>query len=75
MKGKVQPDIFTEDLQAGDCLLLCTDGLWEMVRSDVDIVRKLEDPGPPEQACLSLIEAANQAGGEDNIGVVVVQVS
>lgn len=75
MKGKVQPDIFTEDLQAGDRLLLCTDGLWEMVRSDAEIVRSLEASGPPEQACLSLIAAANQAGGEDNIGVVVVQVS
>lgn len=75
MKGKIQPDLFSEQLEPGDRLLLCTDGLWEMVRSDSEIVRCLEESRNPEQACLMLIEAANRAGGEDNIGVVVVEVS
>lgn len=75
MKGKVQPDLFTEELQPGDRLLLCSDGLWEMVRSDAEIVRRIEDSSDPQQACLALIEAANQAGGEDNISAVVVEVS
>lgn len=75
MKGQVQPDLFSEELSPGDRLLLCTDGLWEMVRSDVEIARCIEASENPEQACRALIEAANRAGGEDNIGVVVVEVS
>ena len=75
MKGSAQPDIFYEDLKPGDHLLLCTDGLWEMVRQDEEIVKRIEATAHPEQACQSLIEAANQAGGEDNIGVVVVKVT
>lgn len=75
MKGKIQPDLFNEELQPGDRLLLCSDGLWEMVRSDAEIIRCIEDSAHPEQACLALIEAANRAGGEDNIGVVVVEFS
>jgi PPM family protein phosphatase len=74
MKGHAQPDVFIEELKPGDYLLLCTDGLWEMVRQDKEIVSRIEAANDPEQACISLIEAANQAGGEDNIGVVVVKI-
>ena len=38
-KGQAQPDIFQHWLQPGDQLLLCSDGLWEMIRSEPEIVR------------------------------------
>ncbi|GBE22013.1 MAG TPA: serine/threonine-protein phosphatase [Actinobacteria bacterium] len=66
----VEVDVLTEDLQPGDRLLLCTDGLSSMITDD-DIAARLAD-GTPDQAVWSLIEAANAAGGYDNVTVVVV---
>jgi protein phosphatase len=68
-------DVFTLDLRKGDCLLLCSDGLWEMVHSDDKIVEIIEKARTPKKACKRLISAANDGGGEDNIGVVVVKIS
>jgi serine/threonine protein phosphatase PrpC len=74
-KGIVQPDIYYETLQPDDFLLLCSDGLWEMVRSDHRTVDLIEPYNEPIEACRALIQAANDGGGEDNIGVVIVRVS
>ena len=68
----VQVDIFTRQLRDGDVLVLCSDGLWEMVLDD-EIQRIVETARSPQKACDALIDAANRAGGEDNIGVVVVE--
>jgi protein phosphatase len=59
-------------LRAGDRLLLCSDGLTSML-ADQWISRNLGH-GTPEEAVWTLIEAANQAGGHDNISLVVVDV-
>ena len=74
-KGLVQPDIFYETLQPGDYLMLCSDGLWEMVRSERRAVDLIEPYNEPAEACRALISAANDGGGEDNIGVVVVRIT
>jgi serine/threonine protein phosphatase PrpC len=74
-KGLVKPDIYHETLLPGDHLLLCSDGLWEMVHSDPFIVQIIEVMNSPMHACRALVEAANEAGGEDNIAVIVVQVT
>ncbi len=74
-KEEVPVDIFVETLQAGDALLLCSDGLWEMVREGRILARLIEKAEEPHQACEALVQAAKLAGGEDNIGVVVVKVS
>jgi serine/threonine protein phosphatase PrpC len=71
-KADVDVDTFTVQLQAGDRLILCSDGLWEMVLDD-DIQRIVEEARTPQQACDELIKAANRAGGEDNIAVIVVE--
>ena len=74
-KGPAHIDIFRETLQPGDSILLCSDGLWEMVRSKRRMAAIIEKATDPQTACQKLIEAANEAGGEDNISVVVVRVS
>jgi len=60
------------ELRRGDVLLLCSDGLSGMVRFD-DIREVLRTTPEPIEACKSLTERANQAGGHDNITVIVVQ--
>lgn len=61
-------------LQDGDRLLLCSDGLSGMI-PDTAIARVLGSADDPADAAWSLIEAANAAGGIDNTSVVVVDVS
>ena len=69
---EVVVDTFTEHLEPGDRLLLCSDGLNGMVADD-DIAAILGE-GDPEQAVWGLIEAANSAGGHDNVTTLVVDV-
>jgi len=68
----VQVDLTYCDLRRGDTLLLCSDGLSGMVRFD-DIREVLRTTSEPIDACKQLTERANQAGGHDNITVIVVQ--
>jgi PPM family protein phosphatase len=70
----VEVDVFQETLQPDDTLLLCSDGLWEMVRQE-ELRRELSAKSSPQKICDALIELANANGGEDNISAVVVQVS
>lgn len=67
----VNIDEFKFDVVAKDRILLCSDGLTEMV-SDEDIGSTLRQ-GTPEEVVWKLVEMANDAGGVDNISVVVVE--
>ncbi len=69
----VDPDVFNISLQPGDSLLLCSDGLWEMVRNN-DLLKVLEENTDPQKICDTLIDMANTNGGEDNITAVLVQI-
>jgi len=73
-KLSLDVDLFDRRLAAGEALLLCSDGLSGMV-SDRDIWTIWQDAASPQEACDRLIEAANQAGGSDNITAVIVQVA
>ncbi len=72
-KASVDADAFSVTLQPGDKLLLCSDGLWEMVR-DPQIERVLGLAADPAQNSQHLIQAALDGGGDDNVTVVVAQV-
>ncbi|MCR4892496.1 MAG: Stp1/IreP family PP2C-type Ser/Thr phosphatase [Lachnospiraceae bacterium] len=69
--SSIKVDVFDLSLQDGDKILMCTDGLSNMV-ADKDI-RDIVDQGKDvEQITADLIQTANENGGRDNIGVVVV---
>lgn len=72
---EVEVDIFKKDLQKNDLLLLCTDGLTNMI-SDSKILEILKDIGKTQEEldlkANRLIKAANQAGGIDNITVCLI---
>ncbi len=71
MEGEVYPDVQTVRLQEGDRLLLCTDGLTGPV-PDEQIAALLRANPDPEAACRTLVDAANDARGSDNITALVV---
>jgi PPM family protein phosphatase len=68
----VQVDLTYAELRRGDILLLCSDGLSGMVRFE-DIRDTLRTGAEPLDICKALTEKANQAGGHDNITVIIVQ--
>ena len=71
MPGVALPDTQIMDMVSGDKLLLCCDGLTDML-TDQKITRILSNSDTPEAACRYLVDAANQAGGRDNITTVVL---
>jgi serine/threonine protein phosphatase PrpC len=73
MKDTVQVDIITEHPQVGDCYLLCSDGLSGMV-TDQQLLELLTREHDLDRAADRLIEAANVAGGVDNITVVLARI-
>jgi len=60
------------DLKDGDVLILCTDGLWEMMHEDV-MYAIVNTSSSMEDACKRLVDTANNAGGSDNITVITAQ--
>lgn len=71
-KNTVEIDIHIQPLQPGDRLLLCCDGLWDML-PDQNILRIVARAPSLQSACDDLVRAANDAGGEDNISVILVR--
>ena len=67
---EVDVDSFTADAEAGDVFLLCSDGLTTMVDED-QIAETIARSSSLEQATKALVKAANRAGGEDNVTVVL----
>lgn len=72
--GEVQVDQASIEPRPGDRLLLCSDGLTGMVE-EAAIQRILEEHTDPQAAANALVDAANEAGGQDNITAVVIDVA
>ena len=70
----VQPEVHKQQLQPGDCLLLCSDGMSDMV-PDEEITAILQAEPEPRAACARLIEEANAHGGRDNVTAIVARYS
>ncbi|HEX2515202.1 MAG TPA: protein phosphatase 2C domain-containing protein [Chloroflexota bacterium] len=70
MEGDATPDVRTVELQAGDRLLLCTDGVTGAL-PDRLIAHLLRHQGSPDEACRVLTGAAGRAGGQDDATAVV----
>jgi protein phosphatase len=74
--GGPEPGVKVEaralDIHAGDQMLLCSDGLTEMLTNE-EIAATLAAEPSPEAAAKRLVAQANEAGGVDNITVVIVQ--
>lgn len=71
--GNIQSEVHWLPLVTADRILLCSDGLNGMV-ADEEIALHLAEHRDPNAACESLIGAALQAGGRDNITVIVADV-
>jgi serine/threonine protein phosphatase PrpC len=71
MPSPACPDCFIETVSPGDSILLCSDGLYGMVEDSVltELMR-----GPPDRLCQNMVDAANEAGGRDNISVVYIKI-
>ena len=69
--SEVEVDLLSVEVAGGDRLLICSDGLSSMIDSDA-ITKALTEESKPQSAAERLIEFANEAGGEDNITVVVL---
>ena len=71
MEEEGKPYVRSFAIKTQDRLLLCTDGLTDML-ADEDITAILRNELEPQAGCNALVKAANAAGGHDNITVVIV---
>ncbi|WP_376797032.1 Stp1/IreP family PP2C-type Ser/Thr phosphatase [Thermogemmatispora sp.] len=69
----VEIDIFTEPLQEGDSLVLCTDGLSGLITEDE--LQEIVNRFVPQESVYHLVERANENGGPDNITAIVIRVN
>ena len=75
LKDEMEPDIGTGlRLKKGDRLLLCCDGLWEVV-SDADMLKIAQTISDPTRLCQTLVDQANDNGGPDNITAVAARLN
>jgi serine/threonine protein phosphatase PrpC len=75
LKPGLEVDIYPSlVLRHGDALLLCSDGLWDMLSPAEKLAAFLTPETSPLVTCRRMVDAANEAGGEDNITVVLVRV-
>lgn len=72
LSNGIIPEVNSRVLEHGDCVLLCSDGLWEAL-SDEEICSIMDWDGSMRQRATQLVDRANEAGGYDNITVVLYE--
>lgn len=70
-RDTVEIDFFHEELKPGDIVLMCSDGLTNMLE-DEDIHRILREKTSIQERAAKLVETANNNGGKDNIAVIII---
>ena len=70
-QSAVNPDFFEVNLKKGDRIFMCTDGVSNML-TDEEILSILNDEGTEEERIDRIVEAANEHGGRDNMGIIWV---
>ncbi len=73
VNAEVEVDTWRLMLEPGDMLLLCSDGLWEMVHDARQIAALMRSSPDLHTAAQNLIDAANANGGQDNVGVALAR--
>lgn len=74
-KDEVEPEFFTEELEPGDIILMCSDGLSNMLEDkEIEKIVQNEELAEMKEKAEALINAANNNGGKDNIAVVLVKI-
>src|SRR6266545_4399700 len=68
----LDPDIFTIGFPQTGFLMICSDGLWGVI-TEQDLVHSINEAPSLQRACQNLVNAANAAGGPDNISVILAQ--
>lgn len=71
-ESKIRADLFRQPLAPGDVLLLCSDGLINVV-TDQEILYEVLHGGPAEDCCQRLLDIALSRGAPDNVTVVLLQ--
>lgn len=66
-------DLFQSKVEVEDTILLCTDGLWHMLRNE-RIQEILAQGGDPQKLAQTLVREANDAGGKGNISAIVIRI-
>ena len=69
---KVEPDLYEKELKAGEFLLLCTDGLSNIL-TDQELLYEVLHEGTPESCCQRMLDLALARGASDNVTVVLIQ--
>ncbi|MCM1241867.1 MAG: SpoIIE family protein phosphatase, partial [Roseburia sp.] len=73
-RDSVEADFFNLELREGDTILLCSDGLTNMVK-DEEIQQILKNGKSLKERAEALVQAANNNGGKDNISVIIIEPS
>ena len=73
-RNTIEADFFNLELEAGDIVLLCSDGLTNMVE-DEDIRKILKSGGSLKERAETSVRTANDNGGKDNISVIIIEPS
>ena len=72
IRPAVRPDVFEVQLEECDCILICSDGLTNMI-DDAGISRILKTTDTLQEKTEKLIRLANENGGKDNIAVILIE--
>ena len=70
----VDADLISAPIPKSGYLVICSDGLWGLVPED-EMANIISSASSPQSAGQSLLEAANTAGGPDNISVIIIEIS